>query len=500
MSAKQRWSEIQNRRSAVLSRARLASKLTIPALIPEEGTNDTTELPTPYQSLGARGVNNLSSKLLLTLFPANTPFVRLQIDEDVAAQLGESKTSAEEALAARERKVANRFESSNLRPILSETLKHLIVGGNAVLYRPEDGDARMFRIDQFCAVRDASGHMLELVIKECVHPSVLAAEVMAACEVKPSEHKNVEIYTHVKWEHGKVSYHEEINDIVVPDSAGSHPEDKTPWIVLRWTAVANNDYGRSLVEEYIGDLQSLEGIAEAIVSFAAVAAKIVLMIRPNSSTSAQDINEAETGEAVTGNPDDVGFLQLDKYYDFQVAKAVHDEITQRLSHAFLLRSGTIRNAERVTAEEIRDTAQELEDVLGGTYTVFASELQLPLVRREMAIMEKKRELPPLPKGVVSPIIVTGFEALGRNHATNKLRAFLSDAANLLGPAIVAQWVNPAVVLKQLGTGHGVEALSDLIKTPEQVQTDQQQMLMAQMGSQAAGPVAGQIAKAVTQTP
>lgn len=502
MSAKQRWGEIQGRRSAVLKRARDASALTIPALLPPDGTNDTSELLQPYQSLGARGVNNLSSKLLLALLPANTAFFRIKIDEDVAKQLGGKKAQYEEKLSAIERKVVHRVETSNLRPILGETIKHLIVAGNALLYLPEKAGSRMYRLDQFCVVRDAAGTVLEAVIKEQVHPSTLPEETRAACGVKPEATAitNIDVFTHIEWKDGRVTYYEEINDVRVPGSDGDHPEAKTPWIILRWTAVANNDYGRGLVEEYIGDLRSLEGISEAIVAFAAVAAKILIMVKPNSTTRVEDINNAETGEAVTGDINDLAFLQLEKHYDFQIAKQVHDDLTLRLSHAFLLRSGTVRDAERVTAEEIRNMAQELEDVLGGTYTVLASELQLPLVRRLLAVLTKEGTIPALPDGAAEPVIVTGFEALGRNHSTNKLRAFLADAASTLGSDVVQQYINADVVLKLLGTGHGVEGLDEVIKTPEQVEADQQNNLNASLSEAAAGPVAGQLARAMTTQP
>lgn len=498
MPAKNRWSELQGRRSAVLQRARDAAKLTIPALLPEEGANDSTELPTPFQSLGAEGVNNLSSKLLLALFPPNTAFFRLKIDEDVVADLGKRKVDVEERLSKIERKGVLRVEKSMLRPVANEVLAHLIVAGNSLMFVPENDEPRMYRIDQFCVVRDGSGNVMEVVVKECVHSSTLPAETLAACGVKASEHKNVDVYTHIKWTAQRVTYHEEINDVVVPESKGSHPKDKTPWLVLRWKAVPNNDYGRGLIEEYIGDLTSLEGIAEAVVSFAAVAAKIILMVKPGSSTSAEDINEAETGDAVSGNAEDVSYLQLEKQSDFQVVKSVAEGIEQRLSRVFMLTSGLVRDAERVTAEEIRMLAQQLEDVLGGVYTVLAAEFQLPLVRRLLAVMTKLGEIPPLPKGIVEPIIVTGFEALGRNHTTNKLRAFLADAKATLGDGIL-EYINVEVALKQLGTGHGVEGLDELIKTPDEVAAARQQGLMATMGQQAAGPVAGQLAKGLVES-
>src|SRR3546814_4755557 len=72
-----------------------------------------------------------------------------------------------------------------------------------------------------------------------------------------------------------------------------------------------------------------------------------------------------TGDYVTGYVDKSKALQLDKTMDFSVASQVAERLELRLSHAFMLQSGTVRNAERVTAEEIRAMAQELENVLGG---------------------------------------------------------------------------------------------------------------------------------------
>ena len=47
-------------REPFLRRARDVSTLTLPTLVPPEGHSNQT-LPTPYQGLGARGVNSLRS-------------------------------------------------------------------------------------------------------------------------------------------------------------------------------------------------------------------------------------------------------------------------------------------------------------------------------------------------------------------------------------------------------------------------------------------------------
>ena len=47
-------------REVYLTRARECATLTIPTLIPASGSGKNSNFPTPYQGVGARGVNNLA--------------------------------------------------------------------------------------------------------------------------------------------------------------------------------------------------------------------------------------------------------------------------------------------------------------------------------------------------------------------------------------------------------------------------------------------------------
>ena len=60
---------------------------------------------TPHQAAGARCVNNLANKLLMTLFPSNTPFFRLslgQFDLDKILTAALMDIAVEQQLAAEE--------------------------------------------------------------------------------------------------------------------------------------------------------------------------------------------------------------------------------------------------------------------------------------------------------------------------------------------------------------------------------------------------------------
>jgi hypothetical protein len=120
-------------------------------------------------------------------------------------------------------------------------------------------------------------------------------------------------------------------------------------------------------------------------------------------------------------------------------------------------------------------AGELEDALGGIYSILTQELQLPLIKLMMLTSKVT-----FPEGLVEPVIVTGVEALGRGHDYNKLVQFAQTLQQLLGPEIFAQYSNVDAVIAQIGTSLGIDT-EGLIKTPEQRQQEQQQAMMQQAG-------------------
>ena len=93
-----RYNKLEGKRERYLDRAREVSELTIPALLPPEGFTSSTDLYTPYQSVGARGVNNLASKLLMLLLPPNVPFFRLMPNDEASQEI--DNNSQEEAEGA----------------------------------------------------------------------------------------------------------------------------------------------------------------------------------------------------------------------------------------------------------------------------------------------------------------------------------------------------------------------------------------------------------------
>lgn len=508
-----RYNKLSAQRQPYLDRAREMAKLTIPSSFPPDGFGSTTKLYVPYQNLGARGVNNIANKLHLTLLPPNSPFFRYKPDERAkqeAAQGPDGKkvlTEIEKALGEVEKAVQGEIEAAKFRPHLFEALRQLIIGGNSLLYLPKDKTPRVFNLANFVVMRDGQDKVVEIIVHEKVGKSTLPAYVIETLKDDDKSDEDVDIYTCVKRVPGKQSYEvrqETKAGAEIKEAAGSYPNEQSmPWFALRLTRVEGEDYGRSYAEEYQGDLQSLEGLTKALIEGSAIMSKVVFLLKPNATLKPRPLAEAENGAVLSGDRLDVDVLQVEKRADFQVVLETIGQINSRLEFAFLLNTAIQRNAERVTAEEIRYMAQELEGALGGVYSLLSQEFQLKLVKLFGDRMAASGKIPKLTEDQAKPVIITGIEALGRGNDLNKLRAFVEDMVKMAtaDPSLV-QRIRKDDLMKRLAMGHGLQDADSLIIDDEEFQAQQQQQqqqaMMQEMASKALPGVANQVTKGLME--
>jgi len=492
------YTALETDRSVFLQRARDASERTIPHLVPPAGFGPASDLPTPYHGIGARAVNNLSSKLLLALFPPNAPFFRLAIDrmelnklEDEQPDQAEGlRTELDKALANVERAVSQEFEVEAIRVPIYEAIRHVVVTGNALLHMPKDGGMRMFRLDRFGVRRDPMGNVTHIATLETIAPQALPEDMQKALgEIEESsvmKEKTVDLYTAVvRQEDGKYKQWQEIKGKIVDGSEGTYTEEDLEYLPLRWSRIDGESYGRGYVEEYLGDFIAINGLSRALLEGSVAAAKLLFLNNPNGVTESDDITDAHNGAVIDGNAQDITVLRVEKQNDFNTAFQSIRSIEERLSAVFLLNSSVVRQAERVTAEEIRMLSQELESSLGGLYSLQAQELQLPLARKKLNQMTKAKKLPPLPKQLVNPVITTGVEALGRGNDLEKLQLFINAGSQTFGPETTARYISPGEYYRRTGTSLGVDP-EGLVLTDEEVAARQQQEQQAAM-AQSLGP-------------
>jgi hypothetical protein len=470
------------------------------------GADENTELPTPYQGLGARAVNNLSAKLLLALFPANTSFFRLDADEFEAEKMKEKmgeddfKTQVSSKLRKVEKMVVRDFEAMAHRTKMFKAMKYIVVLGNTLIEQLPSGKLKVYRLDTYVVRRNSSGDMVEAVIRELIDendvPEGMEIPDMHAQKDTPKE--DVELFTRIMLKGDTFHVSQEILGVVVPDSEATYPKGKEPFIALAWALSDGDNYGRGHVDEQLGDFISYDDLSKSLLEGAAAAAKLIFMNKPNSTTNIQDLRTARNGQFIVGNEDDVGVLRIDKAHDFKVAYDQAIIIETRLAKAFLLQESIQRNAERVTAEEIRIMAQELEDALGGIYSVLGVELQKPLAGLLMANMKKRKKIPPLPKEIETTV-TTGFEALGRGHDLAKLKQFKQEIVDFNDPTVTQMYINISDYLTRVATAIGLDS-DGLVPTKEQVTAamakEKQQAQMAELTKTGA---ATQVAKGAVES-
>lgn len=492
------YSKLESFRFPALQRARDCALVTIPTLMPPAGHSTATKYPTPYQSVGARGLNNLASKLLLAFLPPSVPPLKLDVEQAVLEQFGETRGAIEQAMSRIEIDAKRDVDASNTRQAFFEVLKQLLVAGNALLFvPPKTSDLRVFKLDRYVVKRDVMGNLLKLVIKEDISPSMLSASVRVACQVTDQMIENgkmVELYTGIQWDEDLQRYEveQEVNNLPVPDSNGFYPRDKLPYLAVRLVSVDNEDYGRGYVEEYLGDLQSLEGLSRSIVEGSAAAAKMVWFVNPNGVTSQKTVSRAPNNAVLTGNAADVTVLQSQKQADLRVAQETAGMVAERLGYAFLLNTAVQRSGERVTAEEIRFMARELDDGLGGIYTVLTQSLLLPWINLHMDRLRAMKKIPALPKDIVRPVVSTGIEVLGRSQDLEKLQ-MLVTVLEKLG---LMNWLHQGELITRVTTSLAVET-NGLIKTQEEVDAEAAQAKKDQLAMAVAPNLTNQLGNVAT---
>lgn len=393
----------------------------------------------------------------------------------------------EHSLARGERSAIKRMSTGNLRPSLFEAVKQLIVLGNALPVFHRDGEFELVNFRDFVVRRSKTGTVLEIVTRSATTVGELDTDVQ---EIIKKARGEIDPDTPVKHYHWiqrlsskEYRVRQWIDEYLLPDKFDSKFKsyETLPWQPQAWTLPAGRHYGVGLVEEYVGELTSITEFAESLSDGAALASVWRILVNPGSQIRPEDLAEGENGDALPGTPNEVGIMQAQVGNNMQIVSATMQEAINRLSRGFLLLNSVTRQAERVTATEIRALANELETALGGVYTRLAGSFQMPLAGYLLRGAKIKIE-----GTQIHPVIVTGFDALSRTAELERIQLFLQDVANVTSlPPEIADWLKVGPILRALAANRHLDA-DEYINQEEQVQESRQarqQALEAQQAQQ-----------------
>jgi hypothetical protein len=493
-SAQAIWSRLDGIKQPLMKRCENYAGLTISKVcLPLGFQPESTDQTHDFQSIGAQCVNHVTNKLMLAMFAPSRPFFRVAPDKSMKAQLksaGFTETALADALSQMEREAVAELDALGQRPKLYQVMRHLVVTGNVLLCIGEEA-LRVMGLRYYCVKRTAEGKLHTLAIRENVCYDELSQEVKDATAGRYHDEDDVEWYKIIQLQpNGMYEMTQWIDANQLPKKFnGRWAADDLPYLALTWDLADESDYGTGLVEEYAGDFEALSLLSEAVVDGGVLASEMRWMVNPAGMTSADDLNKSKNGDALPGAKDDVSAISGGNAQAVQSTLSIIAMYEKRVATGFLLNSAVTRDAERVTAEEIRMTAQELETSFGGVYSMLAPSIQKPLANWLL-----KSSGASLAGTQLKVVVITGLDALSRNGDLDNLRQCIADMAGTNNlPQVAQARLKFDAMASFIGQGRGINFGQFFMNDQEfaQVQQQQAQQRVAEQSAGAAGEAQAQ---------
>jgi hypothetical protein len=466
----------------------------LPSIFVDPDMNSGKQKPVQrdYQSVGAMLTNTLASKVTGLLFPTNQSFFRLSAKPALAAALGVDSKDVVSSLATLENDAYRRIFLNASYNQLVHAHKLLIATGNTLLYRDSTkANLHAYSLRQYAVCRDGSGTVLDIILKERTAREMLPLNMQHLFKDR-EEHADIVLYTRVKRERGTVTDFYVVTQSVenhLLDTHEEYPEAVCPYIPVTWNLITGETYGRGLVEDYAGDFAKLSELSEALSLYEIEACRVLHMAKQGSATDIDSAAQAESGTWISGDPQSVAAYEAGDYNKILALTADLNAIFQRLAPAFMY-GGNTRDAERVTAEEIRQQADEANVTLGGVYSSLAHSEHIPLAHILCAEVNPDF-VAEVVRGGVHLDVMTGVAALGRSGDVNKLIQ-ASQALSVILPVLTTnQQYDPLRITAKVLEAYGLNVAEITFTEEELKQKQQQASAAAPVGADVAN-VAGQI--------
>lgn len=528
-----RYEALDAQRSSLKTRWQEYAELTIPSLYPREGFSETSELPVPFSSMAARGVNRLSSRIVSTLAPLNNlPFFSLGVDDQETVD-GDDPTPQAKFLTRIERRMMEKLSTTNYRSTLNSAVQCAMALGESLIVAESNYNYSMYKPSQYVIRRRPDGKWHEVIIKTPIDKTMLPQLLKDNGVVELNDkatmsgpatgyNQSCAMFTHVKNnQQGGCTIEREFESqsIVEKDKDGVPIPGEykvCPYFPLKWILVNGENYGRGLIEDNLGDIRCLEVMAEALIDAIAANSEYRFGVNPAGLTELHDLQNSVNGQFVPAAKDDVFPIQLANQAAVMAAQNSVTLKEQTLGQVFLMNSVVQPQGDRVTAAQVRIIASELEQALGGVFSGVGPEVLVPLVKRLLYSMlrdrlllsdaeeESKQLIEELEKddALLTIKVKTGIEALSREVDGERMSEIMDKAIAL--PQAAQDAVSWPGMLNRWVTSKGVEPNGIIISTEEVDQNKaaaaqaQVQDAAAQQAIQTGGAIAESAATAPQQ--
>lgn len=468
----------------VLDASLTLAEWTLPAIMP--ATFETSSTATrsmvdrDYQSFGAIITNHLASKLTTALFPTGTSFFKLYKNASVEQTLAEDGITTDQVssklIEIEDEATSNLMSSAGLSK-LTYLMSLLIVTGNALLYRDSELRAlRVYNLQNYVVRRDSSGAVVTIVIRERILREDLEAEGVDTTYLKAEDYV---MYTKVQRGYVETKNGRDIIFTVTQEVDGKpvgdpivYPHNMCPYIPVVWNLVTGEHYGRGHAEDHGGLLARLSALSYSLAKYEAEALRVINLVSPDSTIDIDALAEADCGAYVSGTRGGIEASETGATSKIRDVLSDIQSIKQELSVAFMY-SGNTRDAERVTAVEIRVNAQEAELGMGGKYSMLGDNLLVPLAHILVGEVNDLLGLA-ISIGELKLKMTVGTSALNRSLITQRLLNAANEL-NLVLPVFqnAGKRFNIDKVIEVVLDGHGID-VSAISYSKEELEAMQQQ--------------------------
>ncbi len=482
------WEDLDREKGDLVNRSEAYARWTIPALIPLSGS-ETTEQTKGSVMLGARLVNHLANKITDVLFPVSRPFFTVALTPEALLELEKQQGEDNVALiqeavrssTSRLEKVAMRkLKLTEYRPVAIQATKHLIVTGNALLRRMPSGKRVLYDVRRFNVRRDIEGNEVEVMLMDkkmfntfdlVTQAAIQQAQVMN--NMKATTNKDeVELLTYYKkLPSGRWEVSQEADGVNLNNTFQLSEKDYD-LLLLTWNLASGEHYGRGLVEDCAATFHHIDVTTDASTDLMAIICDVKFLVKTASPLAMQieELNRSKRGSYFPGNKDDITIPDMAKRGDLDIIMKAIEKWEHQLSQSFLLSS--VRQAERVTAEEIRLVASELESAYGGLYSQLAQQWQQKEADYAISQIDFAKEVGNDIE-IFEVLVTTGLESLSREGQIDNLRLAIGDLSMMQHvPEQLQGALNPQRFASFIFTNRSVN-FKELMNTPEELAAIQQ---------------------------
>lgn len=228
----------------------------------------------------------------------------------------------------------------------------------------------------------------------------------------------------------------------------------SPLVSFRWLKAPGETYGRSPLMKALPDVKTANKVVELILKNASIAVTGIWQAEDDGVLNPANVRLVP-GAIIAKAPGSQGLTPLRPAGEFTLSQEILKELRARIRHTMLTDQLGPVESPRMTATEVLQRGGEMTRVLGAMFGRMQGELLTPLIRRALAILQRRGEVPDFPLDGRT-VVLQHLSPLARLQAQASIQPTLMwlERVGALGPQ-AAQTVDTVAAARWLAEVLGV---------------------------------------------